>query len=190
MTAEKVFACNKEQAFIEHLREEKLRQQDKRAAYIRSKFAFVVGMFGFVVAVTGNNNGDDVSIWLSRFIYLVPFVAFLFDLYILGGEWAIKRIRSFLSTLDSQELCEKKWDAFLDKWPKAFMRNNRLWVTNGIFAIAIIFTVMNLLKCDVSHYEWVWFSLWIICIAVMDIYLFGIENKIRKAIYSIANSSD
>ncbi len=166
-------------AFISHLREEKLMQQDRRSAYIRAKFTFVIGLFGFVAAL--NSGKQDELSWLSRLVYLIPFVAVLFDLYILGGEFAVKRIRGFLSAYDENMESEKLWDKHLKDWPKGFMRKNRFWVTNGIYIVSIFFVVANLKNGNTSIFEWIWFGVWLITIVGLALYLVSIEKMIDKA---------
>ena len=114
-------------------------------------------------------------------IYLIPFIAALFDIYILGGEFAVKRIRGFLSRYDDTKTSEKVWDEYLNEWPKAFMKNNRLWTTNTINIIAILFILFNRKIAGASIIEWIWFGIWIVIIIAIGMYLRSIEVLIKKS---------
>ena len=64
--------------FIAHLREEKLAQQDRRAAYVRLKFTFVIGIFSVAFALTKLKSDNDMF-YVYGLLYLSPLVAVLFD---------------------------------------------------------------------------------------------------------------
>jgi len=171
---------NIDSEFIKHIREEKLKQQDRRASYVRAKFTFVIGLFGVESILNSQINRED-SIPLNLIIYLIPFVTVLFDLYILGGEFAVKRIRGFLSKYDEDGCSEVIWDEYLKQWPKSFMRRNRFWTSNTIFIISILFATLRLSSHAASGLEWVIFSFWILIIFGLVIYLHSIEKMIEKS---------
>ena len=175
--------------FIAHLREEKLAQQDRRAAYVRLKFTFVIGIFSVAFALTKLKSDNDMF-YVYGLLYLSPLVAVLFDFYILGGEFAVKRIRTFLSEQDIKGNSEQVWDKFLADCPKGFMKLNRLWTTNFIFVTSVIPVAIHLVKDKASAAEWGLFSIWITLIVGLSIYLVSIERSIRKAFYNNRINSD
>ncbi len=166
--------------FIIHLREEKLRQQDRRAAYVNSKFTFVIGLFGFVATL--KNFGASVELrWINGILYLIPITAVLFDRYILGGEFAVKRIRTFLIEQDKLCRAERRWNQFLDDFPKGFMDKNRFLVTFCVFIATGIMSALNLLDMKTEKLDWIIFFNWTLLVLLLNIHLFVIEKMIKKA---------
>ena len=89
--------------FITHLREEKLNAQQARSAYTQRKLAFGAALLG-----VGALSFQQLNLNLNPVLYLVPFVAAAFDLYILGEDFSVKRIGSFLRERGSQ--VERDWE--------------------------------------------------------------------------------
>ncbi len=166
--------------FIQHLREEKLAQQDRRASYVRLKFSFIIGLFSGVI-ISLKFDSPISNTFSLGFLYLAPLVAVLFDYYILGGDFAVKRIRAFLSEYDTEQSCEKRWDEFLRQKPKSFMRMNRFWVTNFIYFISISANLYALIKKRASIVEWCLFIGWLFIIMFLWFYLIKIEKIIKDA---------
>ena len=75
--------------FINGLREEILSGQERRSKYVILKLSFIVGLFGI-----GSMTISSVS--LNSLIYLVPLVVAIFDLYILGEDFGVKRAGRFI----------------------------------------------------------------------------------------------
>jgi len=165
--------------FIGHLREERLRQQDRRASYVRLKFTFVIGLFGVAATLTKFEPNNGIFL-----LYLAPLVALLLDFYILGGEFAVKRIGKFLSEQDRNINGEKIWDQFFLDYPKGFMQLNRFWVTSFI-SLASIFPIgIHLSKENSTIFEWGIFSSWLIFIISSGFYLVLIEKNIRELFFN------
>ena len=170
-----------ERDFIAHLREEKLKQQDKRVAYIKLKFSLVIGIFSIAAALGSEKmNGSSFSS-INIAFYFIPFIVFLFDRYILGGSYAIERIIVFLREHDSEKTCEGKWETYVDKFPKGFMCSNRVWSTNFIDTLALLFLLSTrIVKPDVCCLEVILFVVWIILVVWSVKYLRGIEKNTKN----------
>lgn len=179
-------ACSE---FIAHLREEKLKQQDRRASYVRLKFAFVIGLFSAAATLT-KLEPEDGMFYVYGLLYIAPLVAVLFDFYILGGDFAVKRIRMFLNEQDSAGNGEKVWDRFLSKCPKEFMSLNRLWVTNFIFLASAVPIAIHLNNSDAIPTEWGVYTIWIVILVGLGGYLVSIERNIKKVFYNNRVNSD
>lgn len=177
---EKIKACPE---FIAHLREEKLKQQDRRASYVRLKFTFVIGLFSIAATLT-NLKPEDGMFYVYGLLYIAPLVSVLFDFYILGGDFAVKRIRTFLNEQDDAGNGEKVWDRFLSRCPKAFMNLNRLWVTNFIFLASIIPIAIHLFSNNAIPAEWGLFIVWVVLIITLGVYLVSIERNIKNVFYN------
>ncbi|MCD4817296.1 MAG: hypothetical protein K8S23_01230 [Candidatus Cloacimonetes bacterium] len=171
--------------FIKHLREEKLKQQDKRAIYLRAKSFFVLALFSSISALLkfSANSANNDNYWIPLFlIYIIPFIAVMFDFYILGGEFAVKRLRHFLRINDTNENSEKIWENHLKKWPKSFMKYNRFWVTFTINVVSILLLIMYLTLIDYSIVVIILSILWFCAIVALSFFLFNIEKRISKTI--------
>lgn len=176
---EEKVACGE---FVSHLREEKLKQQEFRASYVRLKFTFVIGLFSIAATLTTIDSRDGMF-YVLGLLYLAPLVAVLFDFYILGGEFAVKRIRTFLNEQDQEEHSEKVWDRYLARCPKAFMQMNRRWVTGFIFAAAFFPLAAYIVNYSAEPHEWGLFTFWIILTSVLQVYLARIEKDIQRVFH-------
>lgn len=98
-----------EQEFLKHLRDEKLKTQERRTTYTLRKFAFTIGLIGVgSIGTIGTQRGIVYSpLYL---LYIVPFVSLGFDLYILAEDYSVKRIGAFLKHKGSPR--EGEWE----KW--------------------------------------------------------------------------
>ena len=94
-----------ETEFLEHLRSEKLKAAEARTNYALRKLAYVTALLGI-------GSVDIEKFNLSALLYLVPFVALAFDLYILGEDYSVKRIGAFLGAKNSGAL-EQQWEQWV-----------------------------------------------------------------------------
>ncbi len=90
--------------FIDDLRTEIVKGQERRSAFIKLKLTFVVSLLG-VGAVN-----LDASLRMASLLYLVPLVAFVFDLYVIGEDFGIKRAGIFIKTSPAAPPEERLWD--------------------------------------------------------------------------------
>jgi len=93
--------------FLKALHDEKTKAQGTRATYISSKFAFITGLFGLGALKIGV---VDFS-WL---LYLIPLVAFGYDLYIRAEDLSIKKMGAFLRSDPKAKTSESEraWEHF------------------------------------------------------------------------------
>lgn len=165
--------------FRAYLRQELLKQQDRRAEHVKSKFTFIVGLGGLAAALQPINFEEPLVI--NLLVYSIPLIAALFDFYILGGEFAVKRIRSFLVHQDVEHNSEILWTSFVDTWPKDFMRMNRSMTTGFVNLACIVVSIGNLIKYKQHVYHWMLFVAWCLLIAWLFVYLILIERHIRAS---------
>ena len=97
----------KTEAFLTHLQEEKLKTQAARNAYVMRKLIYATGLLGL-----GAIKAPSVD--LRGALYLVPFLALAFDLYIMGEDYSIKRIGAFLGAV-SQDPRERDWEDWISR---------------------------------------------------------------------------
>ncbi len=93
-----------ETEFVKHLHEEKLKAQETRAMYTEKKLAYVTALLGVGTV-------SLAAFEVSAILYVVPFVAAAFDLYILSEDYSIKRIGAYLG-IRSKDDMEREWE----KW--------------------------------------------------------------------------
>jgi hypothetical protein len=90
--------------FIGALRVEIADTQTRRMGYVKAKLAFLISLLGVGAAAIKE------PILTSPLFYLVPFVAFLFDLYIMGEDFAIKRAGTFICNSPFASREERIWE--------------------------------------------------------------------------------
>jgi hypothetical protein len=95
-------------ASLRALREEIAATQGRRAAYVRQKMGFLIALLG----VGGVATSGSVA---TPLLFLVPVVAFVFDLYILGEDFAVKRAGTFLRESPTVPNEERLWEQFCEK---------------------------------------------------------------------------
>jgi hypothetical protein len=93
--------------FLSHLRAEKLQAQTARTKYVTQKLAYAAGLLALGSLKPGSAD-------LSGLLYLVPFLALAFDLYILGEDYSVKRIGLFFRRESTDEL-EKRWEDWVSE---------------------------------------------------------------------------
>lgn len=90
--------------FITDLRTEIDHLQDRRQKYVMAKLAFVTGLLGIGFA-TGENQPPT-----EMLLYLIPLITFVFDLYILGEDFSIKRAGRFIRNCANAPKTEQIWE--------------------------------------------------------------------------------
>jgi isopentenyldiphosphate isomerase len=98
-----------ETEFIKHIRSEKLKAEETRTTYTLKKLAYATALLGI-----GSLNINVGQIDLSMILYLVPWVALAFDLYILGEDYSVKRFGAFLGA-NSPDALERLWEKWVSE---------------------------------------------------------------------------
>ena len=89
--------------FLKELRSEIEATQVRRASYVRAKLVFVVSMIG----------AGSISIVKAEttiLLYLVPFVAYIFDLYVFSEDYGIRRAGAFIQESKETPREEILWE--------------------------------------------------------------------------------
>lgn len=102
--------------FIKNLRDEKLRAQDARTSLTLQKMAFATTLLGLSSLKIEVAQVNTVSLF-----YLVPWVAIVFDFYIMGEDYSVKRIGSFLGA-NSRSALEHRWEHWVSRFRDPFAR--------------------------------------------------------------------
>lgn len=125
---------DQDQEFLGHLREEIIKTQCLRAKYIFRKLTFVISLLGL-----GSIQADRVD--FTGILYIVPFIAIAFDLYIVAGDYSVKRIGNFLKQNSLSEK-EKQWQEYVNNKRNPFTPFAMILLTMAVIVICffIIFT--------------------------------------------------
>jgi hypothetical protein len=110
-----------ETEFLKHLRSEKLKAEEARTTYTLRKLAYTTTLLGLgslnidIGQVTGTGNITAVgNIHLGLLLYLAPWVALAFDLYILAEDYSVKRFGVFLWE-NSPDVLEQGWEKWVSE---------------------------------------------------------------------------
>ena len=164
-----------ETEFLKHLREEKLAAEDLRGKYTLRKLAYATALLG-----VGSLSIERLD--LSFLLYLVPLVAFAFDLYILAEDYSVKRFGAFLGSRSTDTL-EQHWEKWIAQNRDPFAPFAMPLLTTLLFlgAAAVIWFEGS----TIGPYFWWWLALawlpsWI---------LFAIYMALRKRTLTRAESA-
>ncbi|MEI7994864.1 MAG: hypothetical protein WCH01_08170 [Methylococcaceae bacterium] len=95
-----------EARFLTSLTNEKLKSQEQRGSLVSRKLGWVTGLFALGAIKL------PLEIESQVLLYLVPIVALVFDLYILGENFGIKRMGAFVKEFH-QNCPEAQWERWL-----------------------------------------------------------------------------
>ena len=169
-----------EHEFVQHLRAEKLNSQASRFKYTLQKLSYATVLLG-----VGSLNVDLVQVSalgpinLGFLLYLVPWVALAFDLYIMGEDFSVKRFGAFLGA-NSPEPLERHWEEWVsqnrDPFAPTAMPILDLLILGGAA------TILWLGNAAVG----LWFWIWLIATALLCWGLFVYYRWLRKRVLATA----
>lgn len=157
--------------FLKDMRAELRKTQDKREAFIRQKFTFVIGLLGI-----GSISFGDFK--TSGLLYLAPFVAFAFDLYVVGEDFGVKRIGGFLGRENSiAPNEEKEWEKFVRKNRDPFSK-----IAGSLLSIMVLFVSIIELWDQGSKqlFYWIWILVNILILIGIWKYSRILNEKVQK----------
>ena len=101
--------------FLEDLRKQIVNAQGRRVAYVHQKLTFVISFLGL-----GSISLGGVRTW--PLLYMAPVIALVFDFYILGEGFAIKRLGIFIRESPKAPGEERLWERCVSKYRGALPR--------------------------------------------------------------------
>lgn len=104
-----------ETEFLKHLRSEKLKAEEARTTYTLKKLAYATTLLG--LGSLDIDIGQITAIGpinLGYLLYLAPWVALAFDLYILAEDYSVKRFGAFLWK-NSPDVLERGWEEWVSE---------------------------------------------------------------------------
>ncbi|MFH0790226.1 MAG: hypothetical protein V2A64_01190 [Candidatus Omnitrophota bacterium] len=126
--------------FLNNLRSEIIHTQERRSSLVRQKLTFVTSLLGLGSISFGEKAGTSIL------LYIAPIIAFIFDLYILGEDFSVKRAGGFLGRKDSKASEEEKeWEkrARENRDPFSQLANPLLSILVLILSSIILFPAMK-----------------------------------------------
>jgi hypothetical protein len=106
--AEKITTVT-EKDFLKSLRDEKIRAQEARSHLTIQKLTFATALLGL-----GSIKLDAGVVNTSLLAYLAPWVAIIFDFYIMGEDFSVKRLGAFLQAYSGETL-ERRWEKWVSE---------------------------------------------------------------------------
>jgi len=162
--------ATKSESFLIDIRAEIRLLQKSRSNYIKQKFTFVISLLGI-----GSISISNIE--TSALLYIVPFIALSFDLYIIGEDFGIKRAGGFLKQSKSESpKNEQEWEEFVckNRDPFSFLANPLL-SSLVLFISSISIYTRN--KIDLIY--WIWFLANIIIFSILQVYARNLNRKIQ-----------
>lgn len=170
-----------ENDFFSSLRKELNETQNIRFKFAIQKLIFIIGLLGLSGISLEIKNIEN----LKFLIYFVPFVSIMFDLYIIGENFGIRRIGNFLKYNEDVLKEERFWE-FLLNIPKNKSRDF-FSVQGNTFStlIAIVLSIFFVLITIESNSGLFWDSIgfkiiWIIIVIAISCILWFWYPKILK----------
>jgi hypothetical protein len=146
--------------FLQTLHNEKSETMIERSRYVREKIVFILGIMGF-----GSLNFGIAGIHSLSILYMVPLVAFGYDLYINAADEGIKRIGAFFG---AQKSCSTTSEKNYEKYVR-IRRGKNAPIANVLFSlIGTIGAGFMLFLSDGMIIQLWWFVLWSMAIIGMN----------------------
>lgn len=151
--------------FLGLLRQEVLLHKGKRATFILGKLATVVPLLALgAVQINGLENR-----WL---LYVLPFVALSFDVYVAAEDFRVKRVGAFLRAYADVPRGERDWERFVSRHRAQGM----LGTTFGITALTTLGA--SALLWAVAGVTWYVWAIWLVAIAALLVGLIAYHGRL------------
>ena len=106
--------------FLTALRREIGAHQKECASMTRAKLVFVISLLGLGSSSLGTTK-------TSSLLYLAPIVGYLFDLYMLGFDFGIKRAGLFMLRSPAAAPLEQRWEELVRLYRDPFSQHLIAW---------------------------------------------------------------
>ena len=157
---------NEEEArFFASLTNEKLQSQERRGSLVSRKLSWVTGLFALGAIKL------PLEIESQVLLYLVPIVALIFDLYILGKNFGIKRMGAFVKKYHKTSP-EAQWERWL-----AGRRDRFSWYALSLSTIVITLGSAFLLHAHTNNYV---LGSWLAFVSAVGFGIYLYANKVLK----------
>jgi hypothetical protein len=140
-------------SFLSDLRQEIFQAQKRRGQILTLKLSFISGFFGIGSFDKIANSGLEIN--ANYVFYIIPFIALIFDLYLMGEDYGIKRAGQFIKESAETPRVEKEWEAYIAQGKRDLFST---WAYR-IYAVLIVF-VCFIMVFPHHHMPSPFFYLW------------------------------
>lgn len=141
------------EAFLQHLYKEKEIHKEHRQKHVLYKLILTGSFFGLGQFARGSD-------LYNLFLYVVPFIAMVHDIYISGEHFKVQRVGMFLKNfegIDNSPLCPEEllWEKYLERHRETWAYKASIFYSTLITAFsatAIYFSDIN--RVGAIYYTW------------------------------------
>ena len=162
--------------FITQLRQEIMDAQNRRFRYVIAKISFIISLLGLGTIASSDVTGEISHFSTGPLLYLVPFVIFVFDLYIVGEDFGIKRAGGFIRVLESASPAERDWEITAHGTRDIFSHAAGVLSSGIAFGVSAI--AIRHMKLDLIDF-WLWFSIGLILVAFALVYNYIRDYRLK-----------
>lgn len=137
--------------FMKCLYEEKKIHKDHRFLFVQRKLLFIGTLLG-ISSLRILNPG--LAIDLDKIVYLIPFIAIAYDIFILAEDFKIKRIGFFL--LEKCKFCEEEtnWENFVKINREPLAAYGTVLLTVLAFLASVVILILGSQQQSEYHVDW------------------------------------
>lgn len=165
-------------SFIDRLYNEKELHKEQRHKHVIHKLILSSTFFGI-----GQFTADPFLLHL--FLYIVPFIALVHDIYIFAEHYKVQRVGVFLRNLESPWICkeEKDWENLAHDFPEKRAK----WASFGYTWMLILFTATVIYIKDVQpqNIPAEVFYIWLVLSGAATLGVFGFSVNLKNRIGEI-----
>lgn len=171
--------------FLKNLYEEKLKHKEHRHVFVMQKLLFIIGLFGLgalEIKIGGPPSESGLTLKTSILLYLIPFVAAAYDVYIFAEDFKVKRIGLFVR-ITQIDACqdEIQWERWVSSHREEMAEKaSKLLTFLALLASTslIYFGVLNPEPGCLKFYYpdgpfWIW-------LAISGVFVFGVYVVYRE----------
>jgi hypothetical protein len=157
--------------FIGDLRKEIVAGMERRFKYVIYKLSFIIGLFsiGYLTIST---------IQFFPLLYLIPFVAFVYDLYILAEDFGVKRSGRFIKGSFAAPPEERRYEKMVRINREPF----RKYASIASSLIVIFFSVIILWYSQKNN---IFYYIWLITVLIFVLLTFIYDKRLVRKNKSI-----
>ena len=163
--------------FFTDLRKEINQGQERRGGYIKAKFGFLVAIFAFgSLEITNLPNGN--------LLYLVTLVVFVYDLYIIGEDFSVKRAGRFLLMNPNVPGEEQRWEKTVNANRDPVSKPAGFSIS---FAVLIAAAVGLWPTQSHTLFFWIWIFINVLLLAFIVWYGHQLVHRMKKLVKFLNN---
>jgi hypothetical protein len=171
--------------FLDRLRSEVLHHKEKRAAFTLQKLAFITALFG-VAALQLSPSGGRPSITFDWILYLVPFIAISYDVYIYAEDYKVKRAGSFIRTHKSAQSCasdcEQAWERYVEEGRREPLATVATLILTWLTTVAA-FLVLQSISGKIGYGLWLLVGLGLVIpLVLFGYYRYSLRRRLQVTV--------